>query len=83
MHHYEFYIVALYPSVPQDQAIDLFNEKLVNDEHLNDTTKMTPEQIIKLFKTIVKCTYFMFDKKLYTQIDGLAIGAAKKQLFFK
>ena len=69
-------IVALYPSVPQDQAIELFHEKLMNDEHLKDKNKLTPEQIIKLFKTIVKCTYFMFDKKLYTQVDGLAIGAA-------
>ena len=37
---------------------------------------MTPTQIIQLYRTIVKQTYFMFNQTLYVQVDGLAIGAA-------
>ena len=69
-------IVALYPSVPQNEAIDLLNDLLHNDQNLHEATHMTPTQIIQLFKTIVKQTYFMFNQTLYVQIDGLAIGAA-------
>ena len=69
-------IVALYPSVPQNEAIDLLNDLLHNDQNLHEATHMTPTQIIQLFKTIVKQTYFMFNQTLYVQVDGLAIGAA-------
>ena len=46
------------------------------DENLKEITPMSPQQIILLFKTIVKTTYFSFNRNLYTQVDGLAIGAA-------
>ena len=31
-----FDVVALYPSVPRDQALKLFEEQLINDEKLPD-----------------------------------------------
>ena len=69
-------IVALYPSVPQDEAIELVHSKMLNDENLGSKTAMTAEQITKLFRTCVTRTYFQFNQKLYQQVDGLAIGAS-------
>ena len=37
---------------------------------------MTPESIIQLFRLCVEKTYFMFNGKLYLQINGLAMGAS-------
>ena len=69
-------IVALYPSIPQEEAIDLIHDRMTNDTKLSEATPMTAQQITNLFRTIVKQTYFVFDNQLYSQCDGLAIGAA-------
>ena len=69
-------VVALYPSIPQDEAIQVIYDKLINDENLKEKTKMTPDEIIQLFKICVERTYFVFNKKLYGQVKGLAIGAS-------
>ena len=69
-------VVALYPSVPQEEAIDLVHEKMVNDPDLHKKTTMSAESITKLFKMCVQTTYFVFNKKLYMQVNGLAIGAS-------
>ena len=37
---------------------------------------MSASNVTKLFKLCVQTTYFVFNKKLYKQIDGLAIGAS-------
>ena len=69
-------VTALYPSVPQDEAIELIYEKMKNDKDLPKKTTMTAENVIKLFKLCVQKTYFVFNKKLYIQINGLAIRAS-------
>ena len=69
-------IKALYPSIPQDEAISTFHEKMVNDPHLDQKTTMSALQVTSLFKTIDTKTYFQFNKKLYIQSNGLAIGAS-------
>ena len=69
-------VTALYPSVPQEEAIQVFNHELMNDTNLEQKTKMKPESVEKLFKTCVEATYFIFNGRLYKQIDGLAIGAS-------
>ena len=69
-------VVALYPSIPQDEAIQVLYDKLVNDSDLIEKTKMTPDEVITLFKICVSGTYFVFNKKLYIQVKGLAIGAS-------
>ena len=69
-------VTALYPSVPQDEAIDIIYQKLSQDKDLKDKTTMTAENIITLLKICVNKTYFVFNKKLYIQVDGLAIGAS-------
>ena len=71
-----FDVAALYPSVPQDQALDLFEEYLKNDKDLKSKTPIPAKELMKLFRTCLKMTYFVFNSKLYVQIDGLAIGAS-------
>ena len=69
-------VTALYPSVPQDEALDIIYETLSQDEDLKGKTTMTAENVITLLKICVSQTYFVFNKKLYVQVDGLAIGAS-------
>ena len=47
-------VTALYPSVPQDEAIDIIYEFLINDHELKKKTSMSPQSIIELYKICVK-----------------------------
>ena len=67
---------TLYPSVPQEEAIDIFHQLMINDDNLASKTSVSAENVTALFKICVRTTYFAFNKKLYQQIDGLAIGAS-------
>ena len=67
-------IVAMYPSIPQEKALDMVYQKLINDDTLQEKTKITPRDIIELLKICVSEVYFVFNRKLYMQIRGLAIG---------
>lgn len=69
-------VTALYPSVPQDEAIEIIYDIMKRDQNLSNKTTMSAESIIDLFKICVQKTYFVFNKKLYIQINGLAIGAS-------
>ena len=69
-----FDVVALYPSVPQDEALRLFEEQLMNDENLRTKTPIPARELMKLFRSCLSMTYFVFNCQLYKQIDGLAIG---------
>ena len=69
-------VTALYPSVPQEEAIQIFHQLMINDENLHKKTTMSAENVTTLFKLCVQTTYFVFNQKLYKQINGLAIGAS-------
>ena len=71
-----FDIVALYPSVPQDEALQLFEDELNRDENLNKKAPIPAKELMKLFRTCLKRTYFVFNQIMYQEIDGLAIGAS-------
>ena len=71
-----FDVVALYPSVPQDQALDILEEHMMNDPELKTKTPIPAEELMDLFKICLKRTYFVFNSQLYVQVDGLAIGAS-------
>ena len=49
---------------------------LKSSTNLSEKTTISADNLIQLFRLCVKTTYFVFNKKLYQQIDGLAIGAA-------
>ena len=69
-------VTALYPSVPQLEAIEIFQNLKENYTRLAEKTTMSAGNVIKFFKLCVETTYFVFNKKLYRQVDGLAIGAS-------
>ena len=69
-------VTALYPSIPQEEAIDIISQKLLQDNSLKKRTGMTPHHIIELLRICVNNTYFVFNIKLYMQKNGLAIGAS-------
>ena len=69
-------VVALYPSIPQEEALDLVHMKLSTDQSLGDKTEMTAKEVIELLKICVCNTYFVFNGVLYGQVSGLAIGAS-------
>jgi hypothetical protein len=69
-------VTALYPSVPQDEAIELISEKLHADAELRSKTTMSAANVIALYRLCVQRTYFAFNRQLYQQVDGLAIGAS-------
>ena len=69
-------VTALYPSVPLDEAMSIFHDELLKDEQIMSKTSISPGNIIKLFRTCVETTYFVFNGNLYQQVNGLAIGAS-------
>ena len=69
-----FDVAALYPSVPQDQALNILEEYLQNDQDLKTKTPIPADELMDLFKIVLKRTYFVFNSQLYVQVDGLAIG---------
>ena len=69
-------VVALYPSIPQDEAIQVVYEKLINDENLIEKTKMTPDEVIELYKICVQGTYFVFTQKRDTPMHYINDGNA-------
>ena len=71
-----FDVVALYPSVPQEEALEVFEECLMSDVELKSKTNIPVKDLMKLFRTCLKRTYFVFNNQLYQQVDGLAIGAS-------
>ena len=70
-----FDVVALFPSVPQEEAMEIVYELMNEDIDLEKRTKWKPDSIMKLMKICVSTTYFTFRGKIYQQVDGLAIGA--------
>ena len=69
-------VTALYPSVPQEEAIQVFHHELISDDNLEKKTRMKPDSVIKLLKTCMQTKYFISNWRLYKQVDGLAIGAS-------
>ena len=69
-------VKALYPSVPQEEALQLVKELLINDNKLHEKTPMKARSVMKLLTICVENAYLMFYKKLHIQVIGLEIGAS-------
>jgi len=70
-----FDVVALYPSIPQEEAIEIVRQELIADTDLKSTTTVGAANVVELLKICVGRTYFTFKGKIYEQVNGLAIGA--------
>ena len=56
-------ITALYPSVPQDEAIDIIHKVLRNDENLDEKNKYIGRQCHPTLQNLCKDDLFCFQSK--------------------
>ena len=61
--------------MPVDKAVACIRGKLEQDPTLKGRTDMAPDDIAKLLRFCLGCTYFVFDKQYYRQIHGAAMGS--------
>ena len=69
-----FDVVALYPSIPIDKALDCVRERLQNDETLAARTEWKPDDIVNLLKICLETHFKTLDGRIFTQTDGTPIG---------
>ena len=69
-------VSALFTSVLRvDRALVIIKDRLANDVTLKNRTPRLPEEITKLLKLCLKCTYCSFQDQYYLQIHGAAMGS--------
>ena len=76
--YYYFFLLLYTQTVPQEEALRVFEEDLFQDRELKNKTPITASKLMKLFRTCLKKT--CLKKTLYLQIDGLGIGASSPVL---
>ena len=70
-----FDVTALFTCVPVDKSLDIIHQKLMKDNTLKDRTNLTPQHVTDLLGICLKTTYFQFDKQIYSQVEGAAMGS--------
>ena len=68
-------VVALFPSIPMPQAMEIIHRRLVEYTSLKERTNLTPDDVIELLNFTLTTTYFTFRGKLYEQVFGAAMGS--------
>jgi len=67
-------VIALYPSIPIEKALECVREKLKNDDTLADRTDWRVDDIIQLLSICLETHFKTIDGRIFTQIDGTPIG---------
>jgi len=67
-------VIALYPSIPIEKALECTRTKLLNDETLAERTDWSAEDIIKLLRICLETHFKTIDGRIFTQTDGTPIG---------
>ena len=70
-----FDVVSLFTSIPVDVAVNVAQNRLVNDENLLKRTALPVTDIIKLLDFCLSTANFQYDHKHYKQIHGTAMGS--------
>ena len=68
-------VVALFPSVPVDEALEEIEKRLVNDKTLPQRTNLSPDDIMDLLRLVVDTTIFTYNDQLYKQSSGFPMGS--------
>ena len=68
-------VSALFTSIPIPSALDIINNKLLQDADLQNRTNMTTPNIIELLDFCLNNTYFTFQGVFYQQAKGAAMGS--------
>ena len=69
-----FDVVALYPSIPIDKALDCIRERLQKDDTLSERTEWKPNDIVNLLQIFLETHFKTLDGRIFTQTDGTPIG---------
>ena len=70
-----FDVVSLFTRVPIDDALQVISTRLAQDDTLENRTAISITDICRLTKLCLRSTYFMFDKVLFEQVEGAAMGS--------
>jgi hypothetical protein len=70
-----FDVVSLFTAIPVDGACEHIRNKLTKDKTLQDRTKHSTDDIIKLLRFTLSNSYFIYNKQRYKQVHGCAIGS--------
>ena len=68
-------VKSLFTSIPVDEAIEICERKLRDDEELVDRTGMGVDTIVQLLRFCLKSTAFQYKGTHYKQLDGVAMGS--------
>ena len=64
---------SLFTNIPLDEIIDICIDSLYQDDE--NSPKILKDGFRNLLTVATKVSFFMFNKKLYKQIDGVAMGS--------
>lgn len=59
-----FDLKSIFTQIPVGEALNIVEEKLVNNDPLENRTTLDPEIIIDLIKFCMSSTYFTFDNDI-------------------
>jgi len=68
-------IESLFTYMPIEGAVQVALRKLENDPGLPGRTNLTPTQISDLLGFVLRATYFQYNRSIYEQQDGAAMGS--------
>ena len=74
-----FDVVSLFTNVPLDKTIDIILRKIYKEKKIK--TKIPKEDMRELLYLCTKGVPFMFNGKMYTQVDGVMMGSPLGALF--
>ena len=70
-----FDVKSLFTSVPVEEAINICERKLNEEEALHKHTSLSVETIVNLLRFCLKSTSFQYNGKYYKQLEGVAMGS--------
>ena len=70
-----FDVELLFTNVPIEDAVKAALQKLANDPNLADRMTLTPAQIADLLNFVLRSTYFQYNRSIYEQREGAAMGS--------
>ena len=68
-----FDVRNLFTKIPIQEAVEVVNDRLLNDSTLSDRTDLPPSVIVGLLKKCLTTTYFQLEGTFYEQTEGAAM----------
>ncbi|CAN8015850.1 unnamed protein product, partial [Ixodes persulcatus] len=72
---FSFDVVSLFTNVPNDVAIDVARERLLDDQSLVARTSLHVDDIILLLRFCLNQCFFVFRGETYHQVNGCPMGS--------